>query len=1534
VPRGRLALESGAVHEGWLFGAALSPATSGEVVFNTCMTGYQEICTDPSYAGQMVVMTYPLIGNYGVRDDHAESGRMHCRALIVRELSERVGHGAAQRSLDEELRRQGVPGLRGVDTRALTRHLRDRGTLRGVIALAGAITSEAQVELARRAPWVSDRDLVAEVSQTEPWSSWGEPLSPELERGVRLLAGVGRFRGVRIVTVDLGLKRNQLRALTSRGADVITVRHDADLEAVMRHRPRGVVLSNGPGDPARLAGQVRLARELLQRGVPILGICLGHQVLGQAAGATTSRLGFGHHGGNHPVRDEVTGAVYVTSQNHEFQVDAQTLRQGSGWYVSERNLNDGSVEGLRHQSLPVISVQYHPEGAPGPQDRAQVFDEFLSLATAYGDGAAELRGDDHGEGGTGVRGGRRLGAGGSRNAAEPRAPIASQGDRTPGPERTTTPAPPRVADRPKCVLVIGSGPVIIGQAAEFDYAGTQACKALREEGIRVVLVNSNPATIMTDDQSADAVYIEPLTVPVVERIIAAERPDGLLATLGGQTGLNLAVALEDAGVLERYGVRPLGTSLEAIRTAEDRERFKALLQRIGEPAPESRTVDSLADARRFLAEVGLPLVVRPAFTLGGTGGGLCASEEQFVEVVSNGLAVSPIGQVLVERSLAGWREIEYEVMRDAAGTCITICNMENLDPMGVHTGDSIVVAPAQTLTDREHQQLRSAALRIISALGIAGGCNVQFALAPDSSEYHVIEVNPRVSRSSALASKATGYPIARLAAKIAAGRRLDEIPNAVTGKTCAAFEPALDYCVVKIPRWPFDKFPEADRRLGTQMKSTGEVMAIERSFEAAFSKALRSLEQRPPAAAEVRDPVLLDNPNDRRIFAVMEALRQGSSVEEVSRRSTISPWFVDRIRALVEVEERLRRGLDDGTLVRAKRMALADRRVAELAGVSPAEVAEARRRLALVPTFKCVDTCAAEFAAATPYYYSTVESEDERPAPDGDVVVVVGSGPIRIGQGIEFDYCSVQAAEALRRQGVAAIMVNSNPETVSTDFDCSTRLYFEPLDQEAVLAVIEAERASGVVVQFGGQTAINLAEPLDRHGVRVLGTTVDAIDLAEDRRRFEALMRQLEIPQPHGAATVDPAEAAAIADRIGYPVLVRPSFVLGGRAMEVVHGRDQLQRFVAAAMAALPDDGDRLGGSRGTVLVDKYLFGTEVDVDAVSDGETVVIPGLMEHVERAGVHSGDSMAAYPAPGLDAEVTRQIVSDTVAIARALPVRGLCNIQFVIWRGLPHVLEVNPRASRTVPFISKVTGVPMVELATRVMRGARLSELGFETGLRPDLPLVAVKAPVFSTVKLALVDSALGPEMKSTGEVMGIDTTLGAAVEKAFVAALGSVPTKGAVLCSIADSDKAQALPIMAQLSALGFGIFATAGTAAALGAAGISATAVGRIGQSRPNVLDVIEEGRVSLVVNTVSNLESDELTMSPSRDGGLAAAGRTVKDGYRIRLAAEHRRIACCTSIDTAEALVDAITRQRRGGEITVATVRAYRAGGVAAVSG
>ena len=1510
VRRGRLALESGAVFDGIMFGADAPPA-GGEVVFNTCMSGYQEVITDPSYAGQVVVMTHPLVGNYGCRDDTAESFRVHCRALVVRELSPEAGHARAERTLDDELCRWGVPGLRGVDTRALTRHLRDAGTVRGVIAAADSMPAAEQVELARRAPSLSEQDLVAEVAHAQAFFGWEESLDVTLERGVELAGTRDAFAATRVVVIDTGVKYNQLRALRSRGAEVIVMRHDSSLAAVLEQHPDGVLLSNGPGDPARLDGLVALTQGLLERRVPLLGICLGHQVLGRAIGASTSRLKFGHHGGNHPVRDEERGTVYVTSHNHEFQVDADSIPAESGWYVSERNLNDNSVEGLRHRTLPAFSVQYHPEGAPGPQDRAAVFDEFLRIC----DSEAQARKGETVPGPRGLPGQGSAAAGIVPGTPVPA--IAARGEN----------------EKPRCVLVIGSGPVVIGQAAEFDYAGTQACRALREEGIRVVLVNSNPATIMTDDDVADAVYVEPLTVEVVERIIAAERPDGLLATLGGQTGLNLAVELDDAGVIDRYGLRVLGTSLASIRTAEDRGLFKALLREIGEPAPESRTVTSLAEARAFAAEVGLPLVVRPAFTLGGTGGGFCETDEILAERVTAGVAASPISQVLIERSLMGWRELEYEVMRDAAGTCITVCNMENIDPMGVHTGDSIVVAPAQTLTDREHQQLRSAALRIISALNIAGGCNVQFAMHPESHEYFVIEVNPRVSRSSALASKATGYPIARLAAKIAAGRRLEEITNAVTGKTCAAFEPALDYCVVKIPRWPFDKFPDADRRLGTQMKSTGEVMAIERSFEAAFNKALRSLEQRRPEPSVLGDPVLLESANDRRIFAVMEALRAGGSVRDVSQRSTIAPWFVERLRTIVDCEQGIRAGdLDDAAIVAAKRLSLGDARIAELRGVDVTEVRARRLAGDIRPVFKCVDTCAAEFEAETPYYYSTYEVEDETRvgAAAGDAVVVLGSGPIRIGQGIEFDYCSVQAARSLRECGMQAVMVNSNPETVSTDFDCSDRLYFEPLDAESALAVIAAERPRGVVVQFGGQTAINLAGPLHAAGVSILGSDVETIDAAENRRSFEALMRSLDIAQPNGAATMDMDEAVEIADRVGYPVLVRPSYVLGGRAMEVVHSRAALERYLVAAMAVLPDEGSV---RRGEVLVDKYLFGTEVDVDAISDGDTVVIPGLMEHIERAGVHSGDSMAAYPAPRLDPAVRDEIVADTVRIARGLRVRGLCNIQFVVYRGRAHVIEVNPRASRTVPFLSKVSGVPMVDLAVRVMGGQTLSSLGWTTGLVPPRPLVAVKAPVFSTVKLTDVDTVLGPEMKSTGEVMGIDVDLGSALQKAFLAALGSVPVEGGALCSIANADKAEALPILAQLSAIGFTLYATGGTVSMLAEAGISAVAVGKLGHGRPNVIDVIEEGRVQLVINTVSHFETDEMDFDRQGGAMVDAAGRTVKDGYRIRLAAEQRRIPCCTSLDTAAALVDAIGRQRDGERFSIGPVCAYREGAVGAMT-
>ena len=1507
--RGRLALESGAVFEGTLFGAALGPdGVSGEVVFNTCMSGYQEVASDPSYAGQVVVMTYPLIGNYGCRDSAMESWRVHARAMVVRELSPQIGHPLGERTLHDELSRWGVPGLCGVDTRALTRHLREHGTLRGVIAAADAMTVEAQVEAARHALSVSDVDLVAESTIPEPVQVWDEPLDETLARAVRR----DTFQDLRIAVLDYGVKRNMLRAVRSRGASVVALRADAGIAEVLAQNPDGVILSNGPGDPARLPQAVRLCQELLERGVPMLGICLGHQILGQAIGARTSRLKFGHHGGNHPVRDAVTGAVFVTSQNHEFQVDADSIPEGSGWYVSERNLNDGSVEGLRHSSLPAFSVQYHPEGAPGPQDRGPVFDEFLAMCAAVKSGGW-LAGGGSAARTAPAEGGRVLAAG-STAATVAAAAAASVS-----------------AEKPRCVLVIGSGPIVIGQAAEFDYAGTQACKALREEGIRVVLVNSNPATIMTDDATADAVYVEPLTVPVVERIIAAEKPDGLLATLGGQTGLNLAVALDDAGVLEKHGVRLLGTPLAAIKAAEDRELFKQLLIDIGEPVPVSATVSSLAEARAFKEREGLPLVVRPAFTLGGTGGGLCETEDQYTDIVLSGLAASPIGQVLVERSLHGWRELEYEVMRDAAGTCITVCNMENLDPMGVHTGDSIVVAPSQTLTDREHQQLRSASLRIISALRIAGGCNVQFALAPDSHQYYVIEVNPRVSRSSALASKATGYPIARVAAKIAAGLRLDEITNMVTQRTCAAFEPALDYCVVKVPRWPFDKFPEADRRLGTQMKSTGEVMAIERSFEAAMTKALRSLEQTPPDPADLKSSILVDVPNDRRIFALLESLRGGTSVAELAERSGYMPWFVERLRCIVEAEEQLRWAkLDAGALRRAKRMAISDSRIAGLAGSTAAEVRARRADLGIVPTYKCVDTCAAEFEAATPYYYSTFEVENEATPLEGvssPPIVVLGSGPIRIGQGIEFDYCSVQAAMSLRAHGLNAVMVNSNPETVSTDFDTSSRLYFEPLDEESAAAVIEQEHAAGAVVQFGGQTAINLAAPLAARGVHILGSGVDTIDAAEDRRQFEALLRSLGIAQPQGAATTDVEEAIAIAERIGFPVLVRPSYVLGGRAMEVVHTRAQLERYLHTAMAALPRTAS---GRRGTVLIDKYLLGEEIEVDAVCDGETVVIPGIMQHVERAGVHSGDSMAVYPAQNLAPGIERDIVDYTTRMALALGVRGLCNVQYVVHRNRVYVIEVNPRSSRTVPFISKVTGVPMVELATEVMRGVSLASLGWSGGLVAARPLIAVKAPVFSMVKLTAVDPTLGPEMKSTGEVMGIDSSLGAALEKSFLAALGGVPLSGGALCSIAEPDKAEALPVMMQLSELGFTIYATEGTARTLREAGISAVPVGKLGNGRPNVVDVINEGRVALVINTVSHVQTDELQFGSDGPGALIAQeGRSVKDGYTIRLAAAQRRIPCCTSLDTARALVDAMARQRSGESFAVAPVCAYRSGAV-----
>jgi len=1429
-----LVLEDGRAFVGAPLGADV--LGEGEVVFNTAMTGYQEVLTDPSYAGQMVCMTYPLQGNYGIRDADSESARPWARAFVVRWACPSPSHHSSEASLDDYLRQWNVPAITEIDTRALTRHIRKHGTQRAVLVHEAQTPSEARLAelalVARRVTPLAEQDLVAQTSRTRQ-EEWLEPMPPELRVG-----GRSDGAGLVVAVVDYGVKSNILRSLRERRCRVVVLPHTATWADVRSSGADGLVLSNGPGDPAVLDGPVELAREALGQ-IPMFGICLGHQVMGRAAGATTSRLPYGHHGANHPVKDFDTGRVHITSQNHEFQVDAGSLPPGD-FYVSQRNLNDGSVEGLGHRKLAAFSVQYHPEGCPGPQDNQHLYDRFIDMVRS-------------------------------------RAPVAR------------AVAGMAEAARPRKVLILGSGPIVIGQAAEFDYAGTQACKALREEGIETVLVNSNPATIMTDEEVADRVYLEPLTVETVERIIERERPDALLPTLGGQTGLNLATDLAHAGVLERNGVRLLGATIDTIRKAEDRQAFKEMLESIGEPVPISRVCESIDEVKDFAALNGLPLVIRPAYTLGGTGGGFVTTEADLERVALRGLAASPIHQVLIERSLWGWKEIEYEVMRDSADTCITVCNMENLDPMGVHTGDSIVVAPSQTLSDRDHQMLRSSAIRIIRALGIEGGCNVQFALDPKSSQYFVIEVNPRVSRSSALASKATGYPIARVAAKVAVGRRLEEIRNEITGRTFAAFEPALDYCVVKIPRWPFDKFPAGDRRLGTQMASTGEVMAVERTFEAALTKAMRSLEQKPPSDLEI-GPESIDQPNDRRLFALFYALRSGADPASLAERSGIDRWFIDRMASIVRVEV-------EGDVRDLRRAGFSDAMITALRG-DTVEIAQ--------PTYKLVDTCAGEFEAATPYYYSCWEEEDEAVAVDGRTAEVIGSGPIRIGQGIEFDYCSVHAAWALREAGVRAVMVNSNPETVSTDFDTSDRLYFEPLDLDGALHVARAEEASGALVQFGGQTAINLAQPLDEHQVTILGSSVEAIDLAEDRRAFARSLDAIGVPQPMGGTTTTVEEAEAIAERAGYPVLVRPSYVLGGRAMEIVRNREELRRYMVWAIGAMP---------RGQVLVDKYLQGMEVEVDAISDGETVVIPGVMQHVERAGVHSGDSYAVYPAQGLERAELGQIVDYTVRIARHLRLRGLVNVQYVVHRGRVYVLEVNPRASRTVPFLSKVTGVPIVKLATRVMLGEKLTDLGWSTGLVPPRNLIAVKAPVFSMNKLAAVDSYLGPEMKSTGEAIGIARTLNEALRKAFAASGMHVERGSAALLTIADADKPELFPIVSRLVELGCRLVATDGTARALRAAGFSPRVVAKIGEEGPTVVDVIVRGEVQLVINTMSNIYEDRGDGAP-----------VFKDGFEIRRAAVERRIPCLTSLDTATALLESAVAAPD--EIEVRTIDEWREAG------
>ena len=1044
----------------------------------------------------------------------------------------------------------------------------------------------------------------------------------------------------------------------------------------------------------------------------------------------------------------------------------------------------------------------------------------------------------------------------------------------------------------KRVLVIGSGPIVIGQAAEFDYAGTQACRSLKEEGMEVILVNSNPATIMTDKDIADKVYIEPLTVGVLQHIIEVEKPDSLLPNMGGQAGLNLGMELAESGFLDSHNVRLLGTTAETIRNAEGRQEFKDLMERIGEPCAPSELVENIEDGVVFAEKIGYPVVLRPAYTLGGSGGGIAHDQEELEEILSNGLRLSRVGQVLVERCIAGWKEIEYEVMRDSNGNCITVCNMENLDPVGVHTGDSIVVAPSQTLSDKEYQMLRSSALKIISELGVTGGCNVQFALHPTSFEYCVIEVNPRVSRSSALASKATGYPIAKVAAKIALGYTLDEIPNAVTGKTYASFEPALDYCVVKIPRLPFDKFINAKRTLTTQMKATGEVMSICTNFEGGLMKAIRSLAQHVDCLETgdydgMSDEDVLDKldiVDDRRIYLIAEILRRGiASYDKIHEITKIDEWFIDKIAILVEMEKKLKDcngNIDKELMKEAKRMEFPDNVIARWTGKTEEEVKQLRYEYGITAAFKMVDTCAAEFASETPYYYGCFDGTNEVEETSGrKKIMVLGSGPIRIGQGIEFDYCSVHSVWALKQEGYETIIVNNNPETVSTDFDIADKLYFEPLTPEDVENIVRLEKPDGAVVQFGGQTAINLTESLIKMGVKILRTSAENVDAAEDRELFDEILEECCIPRAKGDTVFTTEEALKVANELGYPVLIRPSYVLGGQGMQIAVRDQDIVEFMAVINRYHQEH---------PILIDKYLMGKEIEVDAVCDGEDILIPGIMEHIERAGIHSGDSISVYPAQTISDKIKRVLVDYTGKLARSLHVIGLINIQFIVYQDEVYVIEVNPRSSRTVPYISKVTGIPIVDLASRVILGAKIRDLGFEPGLAPDAGYLAIKMPVFSFEKLRGAEISLGPEMKSTGECLGIAKTFDEALYKAFLGAGVNLPKHKKMIISVKDSDKLEAVGVAKRFKALGYEIFATRNTSRVLNENGVLAIPVNRINEEAPTLMDLLLEHQIDLVIDTPTH-------------------GDKMKDGFLIRRTAIETGVNVLTSLDTANALLTSL---------------------------
>ena len=1408
---GFLYLETGEIFEGKSIG--FDGVNVGELVFNTSMVGYQEILTDPSYAGQIITMTYPLIGNYGINKSYSESEGVQARGFVVKKVSDIDSNFMTEGTIQEFLINNKVVAIEGVDTRDITRNIRDKGVVKSIISSKELLSNEV-MDLFNNFKDISD--IAKDVTVSEKKVIKGE-----------------NENGPKVGILDLGVKQNIVRNLIKRSREVIIYPMSTNTDEIIRDEVDGIHISNGPGDPAVHTEVIKTIAELVEI-MPVFGICFGHQLLSLAMGAKTYKMTFGHRGGNHGVKNIKTNKSFICSQNHGYAVDSESLKNTKlePYYL---NLNDETVEGVIHTEKHAFSVQFHPESAPGPNDTEFIFDDFIKMIN-------------------GSKAGKTL------------------------KEIFDQPAFENKKQKINKVLIIGSGPIIIGQAAEFDYSGTQACKAIKEEGIEIVLLNSNPATIMTDENIADRVYIEPINVETVERIIQKEKPDGILAGFGGQTALNLAMKLEEEGILAKYGIKLLGINSESIKRAEDRELFKELLEKIEEPVAKSAIVSTIIDAVEFSNEINYPIIVRPAYTLGGSGGGIANNETELVEIVERGLTLSPINQVLIERSLLGWKEVEYEVMRDKKGNFITVCNMENFDPVGVHTGDSIVVAPSQTLTNFEYQMLRDSSYRIIDELKIEGGCNVQFALDPISHNYIVIEVNPRVSRSSALASKATGYPIAKIAAKIALGYTLDELTNYVTQKSSAFFEPAIDYIVVKVPKWPFNKFKTASPTLNTQMKATGEVMSISRTFESAFMKAIISLEgdytglglNREISDAELEEMIITSH--YERAFAIAESLRRGKTIDEIHKISKIDKWFLTGLQNIIDVENSLINNPDNIAIKNAEKMCFLDEEIEKLLNMSDENMKELRDAEKIYPVYKMVDTCAGEFEAVTPYYYSTFEDKDEVIVTENKKIIIIGSGPIRIGQGIEFDYCSVHGVWAIKELGYEAIIINNNKETVSTDFDTSDKLYFESLHIDDVMNIIKKEKPYGVILQFGGQTSINLAEKLEKYGVKILGTDFESIDLAEDRIKFKEFLNNLDIKSPDGAIATSYSEALEIVNVLDYPVMIRPSYVIGGRAMKIVYTDKELEEYLAEAKKV----GD------ATILIDKYLEGIEIEVDAISDGKDILIPGIMEHIEKTGVHSGDSITAYPPLTLSDEIIEKLVETTKKIAINIKNKGLINIQYALKDGELYIIEVNPRASRTVPILSKITETPMIKIATRIMLGEKLEDMEYGKGLKPNKNFHAIKYPVFSTEKLSDVDIFLGPEMKSTGEILAIDSDLNKAIYKGFLATniskiepIGKNVKGEKVYISMNPYTKKKSLELVKNLIKLGFQIVASKKTYDYL------------ISENVEVELEVIE--------SVIQNLQDYVMVINtPTEGNGL------LRNGFKLRRKCAELKRLLFTNIETA----------------------------------